>query len=552
MRSAEAQLARYKVLLDTARCFGRSMSLPTLIDEILNRSQIVMWAEACTLLLPDPETNELILHSTDPRIARLPVPLRVPPGKGIAGAVFLSREKINITDAQNDPRHYQPIGRQVGFLTRAILAIPLLDGDDCIGVLQALNPRDRSIFDEQDEEIFEGCGGLIANALVRLHSEQRELELVRSRQELQVAREIQESFLPPAIQEFPFGWVHIDHFPANAVGGDFCCVHRIGEHRLLMALGDVTGKGIPAALTMARATAMIKAMVGQLQADLGAWVTALNEQLVQELKGGRFIGMTFMLADASDSSLQLCAAGQYPPLHFNGQIWESFPLANHLPLGIASGVSYRAELSSLKRGDSWLLFSDGIPEARNRAGEDFTVPGFLQSLPVDQAGARSLDPALSAWKRFVNSAPQHDDVSLLLLDWRGQPPPATLNLLCCLENLARGRHFIEQWAEFAGYDDESIGKIVLACDEAATNVFRHGYDKTPGPLTYHAKVDEQSLTIQIIDQAPPVDPTAMKGRELSDLRPGGLGTFIMANVFDEVNYEPLSAGTSLTLRKRLP
>src|SRR4051812_374625 len=262
--SCDSQLARYKILVDTAKCFSRAMDLQSLIDEILNRSQEVMQAEACTLLLPDLETQELILHSTDPKLAALPQRLRIPPGQGIAGAVFQSKEKLLIQDAQNDPRHYRTIGQQVGVVAHAMIAIPLLDGAECLGVLQALNPRDRKIFDEQDEEIFEGFAGLIANALRRLDAEQQKMELARSNQELHVAREIQESFLPSCAQSFPFCQVRMNYFPAYEVGGDFCSVHPIGKHLLLLGLGDVTGKGIPAALTMARATAMIKATVDQI------------------------------------------------------------------------------------------------------------------------------------------------------------------------------------------------------------------------------------------------------------------------------------------------
>lgn len=557
--SLENQLARYKALLSTARCFGKSMDLPTLIDEILNRSQEVMRAEACTLFLPDAQTGELILHSTDPKIASLPQPLRLPPRKGIAGEVFQTGQRVNIPDAQNDPRFYRKIGQQVGFVTRAMLTVPLVDDAECVGVLQALNPRDRPAFDEHDEEIFEGFGGLIANALVRLASERQQLELARSKQELQVAREIQESFLPPASQPFPFGRVDMNYFPASAVGGDFCCVHAVGPNRLLLGLGDVTGKGIPAALTMARATAMIKARVDQIQTDLGEWVSALNEQLVQDLQAGRFIGMTFMLADAAASTLQVCAAGQFPPLHYDGREWHSFPLRSHMPLGIAPGLRFQAETTALKPGDAWLLYSDGIPEARNRTGEDFTVQSFLQSLPARAGLDLSLDSAVAAWKEFVNSASQHDDASLLLLEWRGEAikpprpaPPASLRLVCCLENFGQGRDFVEKWAEFAGYDDETVGRIILACDEAATNVFRHGYRCNPGPLAYRAEVADGHLTIRIEDEAEPADPCSFKGRELVDLRPGGLGTFIMANIFDEVNYEPKPNGTCLTLRKKLP
>jgi phosphoserine phosphatase RsbU/P len=550
--SCEVQLARYKILMATARCFGRAMNLPALIDEILNRSQEVMGAEACTLFLPDAETGELVLHSTEPRLAALPQPLRVPPGKGIAGAVFQSREAVNIRDVQADPRHFQPIGRQIGFVARAMLAIPLLDGTECVGVLQALNPRLREFFDETDEEIFEGFGGLIANALVRLEAERKEIQLARSKQELLVAREIQESFLPPVRQRFPFCQVHMDYFPASSVGGDFCCVHRIGENRLLLGVGDVTGKGVPAALTMARATAMIRGMVAQIRADLGEWVTELNQQLVQDLQAGRFIGLTFLLADASSSSLQICAAGQFPPLHSNRQHWESFALPNHLPLGISAAAQYRAVTATLQPGDFWLLYSDGIPEARNLAAEDFTLPKFQESLPVGQTAVMTLKTSVSVWKAFVNSAPQHDDASLLLLDWHGQPPPSRFQTLCSLETMRLGREFIEKWATFAGYDDVTVGQIVLACDEAATNIFRHAYEETPGPLSYRAELDDARLTVQIMDHAKSVDVSKIKGRDPSELRPGGLGTFIMSQVFDEVEYAPSDSGTSLTLRKKLP
>jgi sigma-B regulation protein RsbU (phosphoserine phosphatase) len=155
MPEIEDQLTRYKVLMQMARCFGRSMDLQTLIDQILDRSKEVMRAEACTLFLPDHRTGELILHSTDPKITSLPAPLRIPAGKGFAGAVFQSKSAINVKDAQTDPRHFQ-VARRVSFDARAMLTIPLLDGACCVGVLQALNPVGRECFDEQDEEIFEG------------------------------------------------------------------------------------------------------------------------------------------------------------------------------------------------------------------------------------------------------------------------------------------------------------------------------------------------------------------------------------------------------------
>jgi anti-sigma regulatory factor (Ser/Thr protein kinase) len=115
-----------------------------------------------------------------------------------------------------------------------------------------------------------------------------------------------------------------------------------------------------------------------------------------------------------------------------------------------------------------------------------------------------------------------------------------------------GREFVEQWAVYAGYDDVTVGRIVMACDEAASNVFRHGYAEKSGPLKYHAEVTDDNLAIQIIDEAKSFDASKIKCRELSDLRPGGLGTFIIGQVFEDVKYEPTGRGTILTLRKHLP
>ena len=549
---SKGPVERYQALLDAARFFSRAMDLTALIDEILRRAEEVMHADACSLLLPDAKTGELILHSTDPWIANLPEPLRVPPGAGIAGAAFQSKQTINVKDARTDPRHYSNLGNDLGMVTRAMVTIPLLDGASCLGVLQALNPRERESFNAEDQEILEGFGGLIVNALLRLEAQRREIERAGARQQLLLAREIQDTFLPPTLSQFPFCQVYHSHLPAQMVSGDFGFVHALGANRLLLGLGDVCGKGIPAALTMARATAIIEAMTHQLQADLGEWVTKLNPLLTRELKAGRFISLVMLLADADERTLQICTAGQFPPLRFDGQEWKLSTAPNHLPFGISPTAKYVAARADLCPGDSWLLFTDGFPEARNRQGEDYTVERFFANLPVGLNAAQTLSAAFQAWDNYRDSSAQHDDASLLLLDWRGQSPAPDLHTTCCPESLMAVRHFVEKWAQFAGFGDTVVGQIVMACDEACTNIFRHGYRQKSGPVRFRVESTNNAFVIQITDEAPPVDGGDIRCRELSDLRPGGLGTFVMKQVFDEVIYVPLENGNSLTLRKALP
>ena len=230
---------------------------------------------------------------------------------------------------------------------------------------------------------------------------------------------------------------------------------------------------------------------------------------------------------------------------------DEFWLQTQLPLGISPAPNYRAEQTSLKLRHLWLLLSMALPRPRNSNGEEFTVERFQPNARWEER-TKIIADAVAIWRTFVGAAPQHDDASLLLLDWRGLPPASDLRTSCCLENLRMGREFVEQWAIYAGYDDVAVGRIVMACDEAASNVFRHGYAQKPGPLSYHAGISDEKFTIQIIDEAKPVDASKIKCRELSELRPGGLGTFIIGQVFDEVKYEPAGRGTMLTLRKHLP
>ncbi len=543
---------RYRALLEVARSFSRAVDLRALTDQTLLRAEEVLRAEACSLLLPDPRTGELVVHSTDPWIASQPEPLRVPPGAGLAGAVFHSKKLLNVKDARHDQRHFTSFSARLGRVSRAVVTAPLLDGDKCLGVLQLINPHGRDHFDRDDEEIAEAFAGLIVNMLLRLDTQQREVERAETRQQLLLAREIQDTFLPPPLSRFPFCQVFHSHSPAQLVGGDFGFVHAAGPDRLLLGLGDVCGKGIPAALTVARVTAIIEALLPQLRDNLGGWINKLNPLIVRELKAGRFISMVFLLADAANSSLQLCVAGQFPPVRFDGKSWCAFPAPNHFPLGFSPATNYVSTEVPLQPGEHWLLLTDGIPEARDAAGREYTLDRFLASLPAGVAAIEALGAGLQSWEQHRGPAPQHDDATLLLLDWRGPQPPLEIRTVCAPEKLPEIRRFIERWAQFAGFGDTVAGQVVMACDEACTNILRHGYQGVPGPVTVTAQTTDTALLVQIADTAPPANPDKIKGRELSDLRPGGLGTVVLEKVFDEVKYTPLDQGNRLALSKLLP
>jgi sigma-B regulation protein RsbU (phosphoserine phosphatase) len=545
-------LTAYEMLLDTARTFTRAASFEDLIDSILTQAKLVLGAEACSILLPDDATGEMVIHSAQGDAATLLNALRIPKGAGIAGQVFATRKAVNIPDVQASPTHYKGVDKRTGFITRSMLTVPLLNGSECRGVLQALNPVERDSFDARDERIFEVAATLAVSALLRLESEQGRMKRAREQQELQLAREIQTSFLPPSVQSFPVANIWTHYVPAHEVGGDFYLVQPLDHGRLLLSLGDITGKGIPAALTMARTTARIQAMAFLLENDLGAWVTRLGTELSRDFSAGRFVGITFLLADPVFGQAQVCCAGQFAPLRHRGHGWTELPARPQMPIGIIPGLNYTAETFPLQRGDYWILYSDGVSEARNPAGEELGKEGLLKLLPSGRTAAQLVREVPAAWRAFVAGAPLHDDSSYLLLDWRGFPPAATFDFHCQTEDLHRIRTFIEEWTQHLGYDDVTAGQIVLAVDEATTNVHRYAYFGRPGAIHYHAAAIDGDFVITLRDFGKPVDPCQIKGRELDELRPGGLGSFLLNMVFTMVNYEPLEDGTLLTLKKPLP
>ena len=160
----------YVGLLRLAREIGREPDLRGLLEGILEKSRPWIRAEACSIFLPDPDTGELVIHSAHGDSAPQMGSLRVPQGAGIVGAAMKERKMIRVDDVNRDPRFFSKADEQTGWKTRALLAAPLLDGEECIGVIEFLNPQGRPAFSQQDEELMEYFAGLVSAALVRIHA----------------------------------------------------------------------------------------------------------------------------------------------------------------------------------------------------------------------------------------------------------------------------------------------------------------------------------------------------------------------------------------------
>jgi ketosteroid isomerase-like protein len=248
--------------------------------------------------------------------------------------------------------------------------------------------------------------------LEALGQELRERERVE--QELQVARRIQQASLPKEVptQE---GWQITPFYqPAREVGGDFYDFLKLPKGRLGIVVGDATGKGVPAALVMASARSMLRA-VAQASESPGEVLRRVNDPLVTDIPPNMFVTCFYAILDPNSGSLTYANAGHDLPYLWHGGDCEELR-ARGMPLGLMPGMSYEEKEIAFEAGEAALFYSDGLVEAHNPKGEMFGFPR-LQALVAEHGEARSLGALLlEELYSFVGEGwEQEDDITLLTL-----------------------------------------------------------------------------------------------------------------------------------------
>jgi anti-sigma regulatory factor (Ser/Thr protein kinase) len=247
--------------------------------------------------------------------------------------------------------------------------------------------------------------------------------------------------------------------------------------------------------------------------------------------------------------MEVCCAGQFAPWRWLNDQWQPTETHHGLPLGIFSGFTYHAHIFPCQPGEKWLLFSDGINEGRNAAGEDYGNERLKNSLTAGSP-RRVLDRAWAAWSQFAATQDLHDDACLTIFGCR---PGRKLSILSRPQQCKVVRSFIESWTFYAGFNDIERGQIQLAVDEAVTNIMRHTYcQESDEVIEIGVEFDDQNLTFRLRDFGPTLKPEQLKKKDLADVRPGGLGLHLLEMTFQTVRFEPHDPGNELILIKALP
>src|SRR6266436_3257965 len=341
----------------------------------------------------------------------------IPPGEGIIGRVWHTREPVLLTDLANAPELAGLRGTSLG--AASVMVMPLLYGKQNMGVLALGNGPASATFTPSEFVVFKSISEQSAFALYNaiIYSEANEKK--RLDHDLQIARDIQRILLPsqpPPIEGFDIAGINI---PARQVSGDYFDYIKVDDDRLGVVIADVSGKGVPASLIMAicRSVLRAEARLSQSPAEV---LRKVNRQLYPDIKEDMFISMAYVILDHKNNHVTLSRGGHDAPLLYRAATGEVEILKPPgMALGIDSGDVFdriTGDLSvPLERDDCLVLYTDGVTEMLDANGDEFGPERMIRSVRAStREGAQGVIARLTADVRnFANGHPQNDDITLI-------------------------------------------------------------------------------------------------------------------------------------------
>lgn len=427
-RQLEHLLAVYKGLVEVSALINAITDFNELLTEILEVARRVMGAQGSALILLNERTNDLelvVARSPDGEV--LTAHQLIPRKQSIAGWVFEHGESLLVPDAYADPRFYPAVDKKTGVRTRSILCVPLCRRGEPIGVLQAINAigENRPSFDEADLEAFEAYANLAATAIDKLRFLEEQRRRARFEQEMSIAAEIQKSFLPLSLPSRPDLCFASHYRPALDIGGDFYDLFEVDPDEIYFVIGDVAGKGIPAALLMAQSLSALRLIIERGISPAEA-MERWNRTLCRQSLRGLFVTATLGRITPSRREVEIVSAGHCPPWIVRGPqhgrpAVQEAKLEVSPPLAILPEAHYQRSFLALDPGESLVFYTDGLTEC-HREGEDILLggDGARGLLEKEFANPRQIVAILSEGEiAYRGDTPPQDDLTLLVFGFNG-------------------------------------------------------------------------------------------------------------------------------------
>ncbi len=410
LEEATRALDEAKSLHEVGIALSGSLELNELLDKILDNLKRVVKYEIAIIYLVDPEDGAINQIATRGLEDVVEDRLHLKMGQGICGRVAQTGDGVIASDVRANP-DYVALRSQ----TKSEMAVPVKIDNNVIGVFNVESDT-ADAYRKHDLELMNGFASLAAVSIERARMHRERLVAKQLEDELAIARRIQMTFLPssdPRIPGFDVAGINI---PSTAVGGDYYDFIPIVSNQFGIAIGDVSGKGIPASLIMAAFRASLKAEIRNNFA-IRAILNKVNNLLYESIERDRFVTAVYGVLDSKNKILTFSNAGHNPPIlrRISGEV--VYLKEGGVALGAFQGSIYEERPVSLVKGDILLFYTDGVTEVIDGNGNEFGVEHLLRSLDRSHhlTAREIIDHVVSETKEFSSANREIDDLTMIVI-----------------------------------------------------------------------------------------------------------------------------------------
>ncbi|HYS54482.1 MAG TPA: GAF domain-containing SpoIIE family protein phosphatase [Thermoanaerobaculia bacterium] len=399
------EMERLRTLVEASKLINSSIEPDALFGSILTVARNELHVERGTLYFVDDDSKEIWTKIA----GELSSEIRLPIGKGLAGTVAATGEPVILHDAYADPRFDRSLDQKTGYRTRSMLCVPIRNRQQkIVGVLQLLN-KTTGAFGTGDLDFLNSISDHMAIAMENATLHMELLEKQRMAEELRLGREIQSRLLPSPPIDVDSTQLAALSVPCYEVGGDYYDFLELPDGDLGLAIGDVSGKGVAAALIMSSVQAALR-VAAPIEDDLAHLVQRLNALIYRSAHGRKYATFFFGRYTPSSGMLRYVNAGHNPPfIAIDGKLQELSSTGK--PIGILPDSTYHEQMVEIPPGATLFLYTDGLNEAENVDEQEFGYERLRELFTKTHEPAR----IVAAVTEFERGARPMDDKTIVVM-----------------------------------------------------------------------------------------------------------------------------------------
>ena len=406
---------KLEIVYNISQAISSIFDLKELMEKVAGLVLEVIKADRFLLMLRDEKTGEIVPQMAigkDKREVEICISqtmVRRVTGEGVSVLVRNTAEDVRFREAQS------LILKNI----RSILCAPLLSKEGILGLIYVDSHKEMVSFSEDELELFTAIGNQVAVAFKNIRMQEKLWQKKRVEKELEIAAKIQQSFLPRIFPACPGYEFAVKSLPAHNVGGDFYDCFNLSPGKVGLVVGDVSGKGIPAALYMARFLSEFK-MAALNFPEPHLLLTEINQRFKEIVVGGNFVSAAYLVLELKSGRLRYGLAGSHPLLLYQDKekVVKELASSGGQILGIGEGV-FKDEIVTLEEGDMICLYTDGLIEAQNKNREEFGLDSLKEAIlrhrrwPLEEIMEKIIEDV----SKFSQGHPPADDLTLLFLKY---------------------------------------------------------------------------------------------------------------------------------------